>query len=315
MPEPPWVPDVDVTPALAASLITEQFPDLAAASITALATGWDNIAFLVDDRWLFRFPRRAIAVPGVRREIEVLPRLAPLLPLPIPNPTFIGDPSDRYRWPFFGAAMLPGRELADSALPDSRRTAAAASVGRFLRALHDPSLAAIPEFASLPVDPMRRGDARSRAGRAREVLGRLERTGIWPPDEPDNAARDVGRLLDHAEREDPAEPTDVVTCHGDLHPRHLLVDDDGVAVGVIDWGDLCRGDPTVDLGIAYLGFAQEARAALLTEYGNPITARQELAARTLAVSLAAYLAEYAADQARPALLREALAGLRRAVSP
>ena len=127
-PEQPWTPDVEVTPALAASLIAEQFADLAGAAITTLATGWDNTAFAVDDRWLFSFPRRAIAVPGVRREIEVLPRLAPMLPLPIPNPVFVGQPTDRYGWPFFGAALLPGRELADSALPDSERIGAAPSL-------------------------------------------------------------------------------------------------------------------------------------------------------------------------------------------
>jgi aminoglycoside phosphotransferase (APT) family kinase protein len=285
---------------------------LADAPITTLATGWDNTAFLVDDRWLFRFPRREIAVPGVRTEIALLPRLAPVLPLPIPNPTYIGQPSDRYRWPFFGAEMLPGRELADSELPDSQRIDAADSVGEFLRALHHPGLADLPECAGLRVDPMRRGSAKARAGRAREVLGRLANANIWRPDS------DLGRLLDEADR-DPGsggtvDQADLVVCHGDLHIRHLLVDGRGAATGIIDWGDLCLGDPAVDLGIAYLGFAGQARAALLAAYGRPVSARQELAARTLAVSLAAYLAEYAADEKRPVLLAEALAGLKRAVS-
>jgi aminoglycoside phosphotransferase (APT) family kinase protein len=41
-----------------------------------------------------------------------------------------------------------------------------------------------------------------------------------------------------------------VLCHGDLHVRHLLVDGDGSAAGVIDWGDLCLADAAVDLSIA-----------------------------------------------------------------
>lgn len=304
-----WRPDVEVTPALAASLIGEQFPSLASASIATLATGWDNIAFLVGDQWLFRFPRREVAVPGVRREITMLPRLAPLVPLPIPDPVFIGRPSSRYGWPFFGAPMLPGRELADSGLPDSRRIEAATAVGQFLRALHDPGLARLPECASLPVDPMRRGDADVRARRARPVLTRLARAGIWPPDD------GVGQLLDEAERAGQATDQDhLVVCHGDLHVRHVLVDHAGLATAVIDWGDLCLGDPVVDLGIGYLGFAAAARAALLAAYGRPVTARQELAARVLAISLGASLAEYAADDERPGLLGEALAGLRRAAS-
>lgn len=102
-----------------------------------LATGWDNVAFLVDGQWLVRFPRRAVAVPGVQREIAVLPRLASRLPLPIPDPQFIGQPSD-------------------SGQPDSRRSAAAVAVGHFLRILHDPCVVAAIDGADLPVDPMQR---------------------------------------------------------------------------------------------------------------------------------------------------------------
>jgi aminoglycoside phosphotransferase (APT) family kinase protein len=327
-----WTAEIAVTPQLAASLIREQFPDLGDQQVTMLATGWDNAAFLVGTQWLFRFPRREIAVPGVQREIAVLPRLAATLPLPIPDPQFVGRPSARYPWPFFGARRLPGAELADSGLADSRRARAAASVGHFLRALHDPGLVALVEDAGLPVDPMRRASPPVRASRAREILDRLANRGICP------AGSDVSRLLDRAERgaagAEPAEEAagatgpggtppagaglpaagPVVVSHGDLHVRHLLVDHEGSATGVIDWGDLCLADPAVDLSIAYLGFAGKARADLLSAYGAPVSPQRELAARTLAVSLAVSLAEYAAADGRAVLLRECRAGLRRAVA-
>jgi aminoglycoside phosphotransferase (APT) family kinase protein len=104
-----------------------------------------------------------------------------------------------------------------------------------------------------------------------------------------------------------------VVSHGDLSVRHLLVDRDGSATGVIDWGDLCLADPAVDLSIGYFAFAGKARADLLSAYGRPVGAHRELAARTLAISLAASLAEYAAGERRAMLLHECLAGLRRAV--
>jgi hypothetical protein len=59
------------------------------------------------------------------------------------------------RWLF----RFPHRELAGSGLPDSRRAGAAASVGHFLRILHDPALVALVDGADLPVDPMRRASA------------------------------------------------------------------------------------------------------------------------------------------------------------
>lgn len=307
---PAWTAEILVTPDLAAELIAGQFPDLAGAAVVPLATGWDNTVYRVGGEWLFRFPRREIAVPGVRREIAVLPRLAPRLPLPIPDPRFIGQPADRYRWPFFGARLVPGTELAACALPEDARTAAATGTGRFLRALHDPALAALTADAGLPVDPMGRASPGIRARRARPALDRLAAAGLWAPDP------GVLALLADADRAgDVPGPGPLVVCHGDLHVRHLLVGPDGAATGVIDWGDLCHGDPAVDLAIAYLGFAGPARAALLAAYGTPVTAVRELAARTLAVSLAALLAEYAADEGRPQLLAESLAGLRRAVAP
>lgn len=311
-----WTAEIVVTPHFAASLISEQFPDLGAAPVTELATGWDNTAFVVGGQWLFRFPRRQVAVPGVRREIEVLPRLAPRLPLPIPDPEFVGRPSERYPWPFFGARLLPGAELAESGLTESGRAPAAARVGSFLRELHDPGLVPLTSGADLPVDPMCRASPRVRAGKARDVLGLLVNRGLWP------ASSDVSRLLDQAG----AEPDDVVpgtgapgagplvVSHGDFHVRHLLVGAGGVATGVIDWGDLCLADPAVDLSVAYLGFAGPARAELLAAYGRPVTPRRELAARTCAISIGVALAEYAADENRSELLAESLAGLHRAVS-
>lgn len=316
-------------PQLAGELIRQQFPDLAGQQLTMLATGWDNVAFLVGSQWLFRFPRRQIAVPGVQREIAVLPRLAARLPVPVPDPQFIGVPSPRYPWPFFGARLLPGRELADSGLTGSRRGRAAASVGHFLRALHEPGLVALVGDAGLPVDPMRRATPSVRAVRARQVLDRLLRSGIWP------GGSEVSQFLDQAERgaagtgnwaADPANPGEtqaadelpgagsLVVCHGDLHVRHVLVARDGSATGVIDWGDLCLADPAVDLSIAYFGFAGRARADLLSAYGRPVSAQRELAARTCAISLAASLAEYAADDGRAQLLQECLLGIRRAVA-
>ncbi len=321
-----WTAEVEVTPQFAADLLREQFPDLPAQRVTVLATGWDNTAFVVDGQWLFRFPRRRIAVPGVQREITVLSRLAPRLPLPIPDPRFVGQPSSRYPWPFFGARLLPGVELTDSGLSDSERAVVAASVGYFLRLLHDPGLVVLMEGADLPVEPMRRASAPVRARRAREVLDRLMHRGIWPADS------DVIRFLDQAEHgaagaasadgvagtraaEDGVSGGGLlVVSHGDLHVRHLLVDRDGSATGVIDWGDLCLADPAVDLSIAYFGFAGEARADLLSAYGRPVSAEQELAARACAISLAASLAEYAAADGRAPLLRECVAGLRRAVA-
>jgi aminoglycoside phosphotransferase (APT) family kinase protein len=82
---------------------------------------------------------------------------------------------------------------------------------------------------------------------------------------------------------------------------------------VIDWGDSCLADASVDLSLAFCAFAGTTRRALLDAYGRPVDEERELRARVLAVSLCAALADYADIDGRPALLAESLAGLDRAV--
>ena len=101
-------------------------------------------------------------------------------------------------------------------------------------------------------------------------------------------------------------------CHGDLHLRHLLVSDAGDLCGVIDWIDVCRGDPAIDLPLYFGHLTPEARAAFRAEYG-PVEPERLLRARVLAVFLWATLAEYGHDVGMPTLAREALEGLDRAV--
>lgn len=302
---PEWDPETEVDTDRARVLINGQFPELHGVSIREIAAGWDNVVHLVDERWAFRFPRRAIAIPGVHREIAILPRLAAHLPLPIPDLRFIGAPTDEYPWPWFGAAYLPGKELAASGLPDERRIALGASLGSFLRALHSPALAS-RIASSLPVDPMRRADMAFRIPHARRRLDQVIEAGLWVANDA------VERLLTDAAGLPP--PSRTLLSHGDLHMRHVLVDSAGMATGVIDWGDVCAGDPSADLSIAYGSLVGEARVAFLDAYG-PVDGLTELRARVIATFLAAALLLYAADRGMEELRLESLRSLERAVAP
>jgi aminoglycoside phosphotransferase (APT) family kinase protein len=92
--------------------------------------------------------------------------------------------------------------------------------------------------------------------------------------------------------------------------RHLLVDA-RTATGVIDWGDVCRADPAVDLSLGFAAFVGSSRDAFLTAYGD-VSRDTELRARVLAVSLCTMLAASADDDM---LRNEAVRGLQRAIAP
>lgn len=272
-----WSAEERVDEVRAAELIRAQFPQLGVRTVELLSEGWDYVVHRVDEEWAFRFPRREVVVPGTEREIRCLPALAPLLPVGVPVPTYVGT----FGWPFYGAPYLPGREATQA-----DAGAIAADLGRALRALHDVEL-----DLDLPVDPIRRVDMPFRVAKLRE-------RGV-----------DADELLAEAEALPP--PGHTAICHGDLHVRQLLVDD-GRLSGIVDWVDLCRSDPAVDVSIAWSLLDTDARAAFFAEYGGIDRAR-EVRARVVALFLSAHLVDWARVENVPAVLETATAGMRRAV--
>jgi aminoglycoside phosphotransferase (APT) family kinase protein len=282
---PEWSAEVVVDEPLARRLLRGQFPDVAGAPLTFLDAGWDQTVWLVDRRWAFRFPRREIAVPGVRRELAVLPGLR--LPLPTPRPVYVGEPAEGFPWPWFGGPFIPGREPIG--LSAEQRRGLGRPLGEFLRALH-----AHPGDG-LPEDPMGRGDMAKRVRMARERLGEL---GCEAPEDVFAAALEL------------PPPRASALTHGDLHLRHLLVDGAGRAAGVIDWGDVCRADPAIDLGLYWSLLPPDGRDDFLAAYGE-VPEERLLRARVLAVMLCATLGLWARHEGLEAIEAEALAGVRR----
>ena len=287
-----WDAEVVVDEELVRALLAEQFPKLDASSARLLGEGWDNSVWVVEEQWAFRFPRRGVALPGVERELALLPRLAPLLPVPIPEPCFVGEPSERFAWPFFGASRLDGGEPADTALGDDDLIELGGELGRFLHVLHRVEL-----DVALPVDPLGRGDMAKQLEMARKQFDAAE-------------IEAASSLFESARDLDP--PTTAVLVHGDLHLRHVLVEH-GALAGVIDWGDACLGDPSIDLQIAWSLLPTEARASFFDAYG-PIDEERQLRARVLAARICAMLATYARSVGYASLEREAVAGFERALA-
>jgi aminoglycoside phosphotransferase (APT) family kinase protein len=291
---PDWSPEIVVDEALARQLLAAQFPEVDAAELRLVGEGWDNTAWLVDRRWLFRFPRREQALDGVRRELAVLPRLAPLLPLAVPQPRFVGEPGPDFPWPFFGGPVVRGRELADAGLDEDGRSALARPLGRFLRALHSARI-----DVELPVDPMKRADMGFRVGLARQRLAEL---GAAPAGAEE--VLEASLALPPPER--------VALVHGDLHLRHVLVDDGGLS-GVIDWGDVCRADPAIDFTLVWSTLPAAARPQFFAEYGA-VPEDGLLRARVLSIFLCAVLAVHARHEGLEQLERESVASLERTLT-
>ena len=119
----------------------------------------------------------------------------------------------------------------------------------FLRALH------VPPSSDAPPNPHRDVPLTKKA---RDVRARLERLGERVPE-------GVTRLWKNglASAID-VEPTWI---HGDLHARNVLVADSTIS-GIIDWGDICVGDPATELASFWTVLpTREARLRAMKAYG------------------------------------------------
>jgi aminoglycoside phosphotransferase (APT) family kinase protein len=226
----PWEPEIQVDAQLARRLIATQFPQLEAAPVRPIGSGWDNAAYLVEEHLVFRFPQRAIAAPLMPKELAALPHIAPQVPLPVPRPIYAGAPSSDYPWHFGGYEILLGVTACARELSDADRRVLAGDLGRFLRALHD-------------VDPQPLREA----GLPHDTIGKLDPTRLKVDEPPLEGALRV--------------------VHGDLYARHLLLDQRNRLSGVIDWGDVHYGHPAVDLAAIHMIVPARFHDEFFTAYG------------------------------------------------
>ena len=175
--------------------------------------GWASWTFELDGTHIVRFPRNAEIVEAMHREMRLLPALAAHVSFRVPQPIHTADD-------WFVYEKIPGRPIAPGDDVDA-------------------ALTMIDELHSFPVEEARRllrrpdrivSFAATRAMFEAEALPLLD----------DELVERVQVLLD------PPEIEREVFVHDDLGREHVLVDDDGRPVGIIDFEDATVGDPEVD---------------------------------------------------------------------
>ncbi len=268
--------EVAVSPDLVRRLLTAQHPDLADRPATVLANGWDNFICRLGEDLLIRMPRRELAAALVLHEQRWLPVLAPRLPLAVPAPVRTGQPGEGYPWSWSITRFLPGQVAART--PPADPAAAAAGMGEFLRALHEPA----PDDA--PANPVRGVPLVDRHQTVTENMailgGQIDQrltAAMWM------TARDI-------------EPWDgpPLWLHGDLHPANILVHD-GALSAVIDFGDITAGDPATDLSVAWMLFPDPAHRDVFWDAYGKADQNTKNRARGWALSLSLVCQAHSAD--------------------
>ena len=230
-------------------LLQDQHPDLAGLPLARVAGGWDNQMWRLGAELALRIPRTPRADSLLRREWRWLPDLAPRRPLPVPAPVRVGEPSEHFPRPWTVARWVAGEPADCAPIRDTDR--AAVVLAGFLRALHTEAPAQAPN------DPIRGVPLSAVADHFQErldaVIVDVDVDGVRHVWEQALAAPEwVGPPL---------------WLHADLHPANVVTAG-GRLAGVIDFGELCAGDPATDLAAAWMLLPAGGASRFIAAYGN-----------------------------------------------
>jgi len=233
--------------------IRVEFPHLEFANATLNELGEDHAVVILDDRWVFRFPRTAAAAACGATERRLLATLNPVSPVVTPRYEHVSQAGD-----FGGYRMIAGEELTEAAfaaLPREAQEAVLDEIGRFLRVMHALPAALVTRPGSAPIE-----DAAWYADRYAERRTRLAEA-LGPV---------LLALTDRFYQAFPAAVanTEVAVIHRDFSDDHVLLDPQRQRLaGVIDFTDAALGDPAFDFAFLW-SYGREAPARVLQSYAS-----------------------------------------------
>lgn len=247
---PPEVEAARIDERLVRRLLAEQFPRWANLPLRRVVDGGnDHRIFRLGDELSVRLPSAAGYVPQVTKEQNWLPRLAPQLPLPIPDVRGAGRASAYFPAPWSVYGWIAGRRPSPTEIRDNDRFAT--DLAGFLVALRSADTADAPApglHSAYRGGPLEHWDLEMRDlvhrvfGRERDLA-----VGLW---------RDA---LDASFTGAPA------WVHGDTAIANLLVQRTPRLSAVVAFGCSAVGDPACDTVIRWTQFHGAARHAYVRE--------------------------------------------------
>ncbi len=225
--------------------LTAADPRLPVDELELVAHGWDNEMWRLSDDLAVRVARRTSALELLTIESVWLPRMPSIDPVLAPVPVLSGPADPDGRVPWIVVPWIEGTDLrhhTPAALP------IADDLGVTLARLHQPA----PTDA--PRNPVRGVPLGDRADRVVQNV-----TDLGHPDLAEPIGRRATTLAPMVGPER--------WLHGDVHPGNMLANA-GLdrLVGLIDFGDLGRGDVASDLAGAWVLFDEPGRSRFRSAY-------------------------------------------------
>lgn len=232
--------NVEIPKEKAKKLIESQFPSLNIEHIKSVGEGWDNVVYMINSEYIFRFPKWDWASESLFRESKLLPIIQTKLSVQIPDFAFIGQASNDFDKYFVGYRPIQGKFLWKDyfyELKESEQEDIYKDLAQFFISLHEIPLELLEE-------------------------GKLEHWGY--KDEyaeyftmikhhtfsflTDLEQKKIKAFFDSFLSDERNFSYTPAVLHSDLSSDHILINGDTKRLsGLIDWGDLRIGDPDYDL--------------------------------------------------------------------
>lgn len=238
--------EFNITEPIVRRLLADQAPHWADLPLAALSSaGTDHTLYRLGVELVVRLPRVPGAAHQGLKEYRWLPVFAPRLPLAVPVPLVLGQPSADYPYHWTICRWLVGETVSLDRHGDSIEIAQ--SLAQFVKALHRLE-------ASDGPSPGTHNFGRGVPLAHRDEATRRAITSLQGLINTDAALAAWEKALSA-----PPWQGNPVWIHGDLQAGNLLVHQQKLSA-VIDFGGMAVGDPACDMQVAWNLFTHESRA-------------------------------------------------------
>jgi len=215
-------------------IIKHEFPLFDISMIKKIGEGDNNNAFLINQNYIFRFPKRKEVKQNLKKEIAVLPRIRHQFKLELPKFDFVSKDIN-----FVGYKIINGKFLTFkiyNSLPTEFQLQIQKSLSEFLSQLHSINLAMVKDCE---LETMNLKEEYS------DNFENVQKL-IFP-----NITRKNSELIEQLfaaylnnHKNFEYKPT---LIHNDFSTDHILIDISSKKItGIIDFGDIAIGDPDYD---------------------------------------------------------------------
>lgn len=297
----PWLAEYPISLETAQRLIQKQFPELKINDIRLLGEGFDNTVIQINEDYAFRFPHRNFAMTLMEGESRILPSIAGHLPLSIPEPIFFGKATKDFPYSFVGYKKVQGKTPYQESL--EKKSVSAQKFAFFLKKLHQvPVTRALVHGVTFDnkkrLDISFQKEKIIKNAKVAKELGYCEQAEL---------------VLNYLDSIHSFKPTgEVYLVHGDIHIRNVLLNEEDILTGIIDWGDIHIGHRAIDISFIYSYFPKQARDIFFDIYGA-IDDETEKLARFRAVFMLVTLFIYGIDRKDQLLVEMVTEGLKLAI--